>query len=45
MSNDSDIDTEENPDFIACAGCGGEFYYGDLIDELCADCIVEDDDA
>lgn len=34
---------EENSDFIECAGCGGEFYHGDLTDELCADCLEADD--
>lgn len=29
---------EENPDFLDCTRCDGEFYRGDLRDALCADC-------
>lgn len=29
---------DDNPDFVECAGCGGEFYKGDLKDDLCEDC-------
>lgn len=29
----------DNPDFVICPGCEGEFYIGDLADgELCHDC-------
>lgn len=34
------IDENENPDFMECAGCGGEFYHGALDEnEWCADCV------
>lgn len=38
-------EADPNPDFIDCAGCGGDFYRGDLIDDLCSDCLFQEDDA
>lgn len=44
MADDPRDADEDNPDFRDCAGCGGEFYKGDLNgDDLCADCADEDE--
>lgn len=31
----------ENPDFLDCEMCGGNFYKGDLTDGICGDCIED----
>lgn len=33
------MEPDDNPDFIPCEGCGGEFYKGDLVDgDYCETC-------
>jgi len=34
-------DLDLNPDFLPCANCGGDFYYGDMDGEHCRECADE----